>query len=210
MRTFFSRRIVMVIGLAGGLVPAFASAECLVLDGRWSVEEGVAADEIPGRFSHTVAVPGLTNQAQPAFADVDQYETHEYVFTMKRYGILPATEKCDGLGRTRQKRNYFWYARDFQAPARKAACHAGRQQGPVRHGRLAQRPEAGRARGLLHRRPVRRHRRHALGRREPARGPHRRPSRRDARLGLLGHRRRKGPLDAGHLRSRRCCWPTTR
>lgn len=89
------------------------------LDGRWSVEEGVAPESIPASFSHTVAVPGLTNQAQPTFADVDQYETHEYVFTMKRYGILPATEKCEGLGRTRQQRTWFWYAREFQASARK-------------------------------------------------------------------------------------------
>ena len=99
---------------------AYAERMIVPLDGRWSVEEGVAAEDLPAAFSHTVAVPGLTNQAQPNFPDVDQYETHEYVFTMKRYGILPAAEKCAGLGRTCQKRTWFWYARDFQAPPRKA------------------------------------------------------------------------------------------
>ena len=63
-------------------------------------------------------MPGLTNQAQPAFPDVDRYETHEFVFTMKHNAVLPKSEKCDALGRTPQKRNYFWYERTFTAPAR--------------------------------------------------------------------------------------------
>ena len=83
------------------------------LDGAWSVEEGVAPDAVPASFGHTVAVPGLTNQAHPVFPDVDQYETHEYVYTMKRYGVLPPSETLAGLGRTHQTRNYFWYSRTF-------------------------------------------------------------------------------------------------
>jgi len=89
------------------------------LNGEWAVEEGIEAEELPQRLSHAVAVPGLTNQARPAFPDVDNYETHEFVWTMKRYGILPQTEVCEGLGRTRQKRKYFWYQRAFTPPARK-------------------------------------------------------------------------------------------
>lgn len=93
-----------------------AVAEVLPLDGTWQVEEGVAPDAMPASFSHQVPVPGLTHQALPAFPDVDQYETHEFVYTMKRNGVLPATESCEGLGRTKQKRNFFWYARTFRAP----------------------------------------------------------------------------------------------
>jgi len=96
-----------------------ARRNILDLDGVWSVEEGVAPEAIPATYSRTVAVPGLTNQARPVFPDVDQYETHEYIYTMKRYGVLPPSEKCDGLGRTRQTRSYFWYARTFPAPARR-------------------------------------------------------------------------------------------
>jgi beta-galactosidase len=96
-----------------------AQRNVLLLDGSWSVEEGVAPEAIPATYSRTVAVPGLTNQARPVFPDVEQYETHEYVYTMRRYGVLPPSEKCDGLGRTRQTRNYFWYARTFPAPARR-------------------------------------------------------------------------------------------
>jgi hypothetical protein len=89
------------------------------LDGTWTVADGTLPDEIPARFDHSVAVPGLVNQARPAFADVDQYETHEFLYTMARYGVLPATEKCPGLGRTRQRRNYFWHQRTFSVAARR-------------------------------------------------------------------------------------------
>ena len=107
----------LIVSLSIAL-PSFAARDVLPLDGQWSIEESVAADAIPASFSHTVPVPGLTHQAKPAFADVDQYETHEFIFTMKRYGVLPpTTADCAGLGRTRQTRNYFWYSRTFRAPA---------------------------------------------------------------------------------------------
>jgi hypothetical protein len=93
---------------------AVAATEIVPLDGTWLVEEGVSPDAMPVSFSRKVAVPGLTDQAHPAFADVDRYETHEFVWTMKYYDVLPATESCEGLGRTPQTRNYFWYERTFR------------------------------------------------------------------------------------------------
>jgi len=118
------RRIAMPVLVAsvvalGWLLPAAAQRTTLSLDGTWSVAEGIQAEEVPASFDHKVAVPGLTNQARPAFPDVDRYETHEFVFTMKHNGVLPASEKCEALGRTPQKRNYFWYERTFTAPARR-------------------------------------------------------------------------------------------
>ena len=118
------RRITMPVLVAsvvalGWPLPAAAQRTTLSLDGTWSVAEGIQAEEVPASFDHKVAVPGLTNQARPAFPDVDRYETHEFVFTMKHNGVLPASEKCEALGRTPQKRNYFWYERTFTAPARR-------------------------------------------------------------------------------------------
>jgi len=107
------------IALALPLERALADRIVVPLDGQWQVEEGVAPDAVPRSFSHEVAVPGLTNQARPAFPDVDQYDTHEYVVTMNRYKVEPPLEPCEALGRTPQKRNYFWYSRTFTAPARK-------------------------------------------------------------------------------------------
>lgn len=104
----------MLAGLLGALQ---CGAEELSLDGSWQVEEGVEAESIPSSFAHETPVPGLTHQAVPAFPDVDHYETHEFVYTMKRYGVLPADDSCEGTGRTRQKRSFFWYAKTFQGPA---------------------------------------------------------------------------------------------
>jgi hypothetical protein len=118
-------KVLYPVGLVAALLlgPAARTAEAartvLPLDGTWSVAESVAADAIPATFDHTVAVPGLTDQAKPPFADVDQFETYEHVQNEIEWGLLPRGEKCDRLGRTRQKRNYFWYERTFPAPARR-------------------------------------------------------------------------------------------
>jgi beta-galactosidase len=116
--------LVVFVVLLGRSHPAAAERTIVPLDGKWSIAESVGAEEIPARFDHTVAVPGLANQAKPAFPDVDQYETHEFVWTMKQEHVklMPSSEKCEGLGRTRQKRNYFWYERTFAAPARRQSA----------------------------------------------------------------------------------------
>ncbi len=92
------------------------------LDGQWTVEEGIEGNAIPVSFPHTVPVPGLTRQARPSFPDVDHYETRDYVNTMIKFGVLPPSERFEGLGRTRQKRKYFWYQKTFSAPAPKQSA----------------------------------------------------------------------------------------
>jgi beta-galactosidase len=101
---------------------AAAERTTVSLDGTWSVAESVGPEEIPTRFDHTVPVPGLTHQARPPFPGVDHYETHELVYTMKRDGIWPQSKNCQGLGRTRQKRSFFWYERTFTAPAKRQSA----------------------------------------------------------------------------------------
>ncbi len=118
------RMSLAIIVEAAGLFLAWAGAAVaerttVSLDGTWSIAESVGPEEIPARFDHAVEVPGLVNQARPPFPDVDQYETHEFVWTMKLYKVFPESTKNEGLGRTRQKRNYFWYERRFSAPAKK-------------------------------------------------------------------------------------------
>jgi hypothetical protein len=63
----------------------------LSFDGVWSVENGTAPQAIPATFLRTLAGPELTNQARPDFPDLDQHETHEYMYTLKRFGVLPAS-----------------------------------------------------------------------------------------------------------------------
>jgi len=81
--------------------PALAGRVVLSLDGPWAVEEGIEADAIPASYSHTAPVPGLPHRAH-------HYETQDYVQSMIKYGVLPATERFEGPGRTRQERKYFW------------------------------------------------------------------------------------------------------
>ena len=126
-RDFVSRLFgggLFVAGVAMALAACPAQAQRIVvpLDGTWNVADSMGAEEFPANFDHTVAVPGLTNQAKPRFADVDDYQTHEYLYTMIRDHIIPPSEMVKGLGRTRQKRNYFWYERTFTAPAKKQSA----------------------------------------------------------------------------------------
>ena len=75
---------------------------------------------IPTTFSHTAPVPGLAHSATPAFPKVDQYQTHEWGWTVTaRDHVLPPETKVDGLGRNLQPRNYFWYERTFRVTDRK-------------------------------------------------------------------------------------------
>ena len=89
------------------------------LDGEWSIDDGVEPEVIPTSFGHTVPVPGLVHSANPPFADVDQYQTRENILTMIELKVYPPSEDTGILGRTPQKRNYFWYRRGFRGPAKK-------------------------------------------------------------------------------------------
>jgi hypothetical protein len=66
-----------------------------------------------------VPVPGLTNSAIPAFADVDQYRTRQLLSNSVGQGYNRSDyEKLgDARGISNQRRNYFWYRKTFQAPA---------------------------------------------------------------------------------------------
>ncbi len=108
--------------LAVGGARAVAERLVVPLDGVWEIAESIEADDLPGKFPRTVAVPGLVNQAEPPFPDVDRYETAEIVRRWARFGsalLPPAEATVDGLGRTCQKRNFFWYRRTFTVPARR-------------------------------------------------------------------------------------------
>jgi hypothetical protein len=89
------------------------------LDGSWTIGDSVDPNSPPSAFDHTISVPGLVHSAKPAFPDVDNYQTKEFVGSMIGEKVFPASEALDTLGRTPQKRLYFWYQRTFRAPAHK-------------------------------------------------------------------------------------------
>jgi hypothetical protein len=88
------------------------------LNGSWTIGDSVEPNVPPDAFDHTVAVPGLVHSAKPAFADVDKYQTQEFIGTMIRDKVFPASEAIETLGRTPQTRMFFWYKRSFRAPVR--------------------------------------------------------------------------------------------
>jgi len=91
------------------------------LDGQWDVDDSVSPDALPKQYTHEAPVPGLAHSAMPAFPDVDQYKSRELLFNYEKRGWISLSE-YDKLGESPgislQKRNYFWYRRTFQAPAR--------------------------------------------------------------------------------------------
>jgi hypothetical protein len=124
-RREFTKIVVGGAGLqfAGWAMPATDSPAgrrtTVPLDGEWEIEEGVEPGTPPESFGHTVPVPGLVHSATPAFPRVDEYEFREHILNMITRGLYPASEDTGALGRTPQKRTYFWYRRTFRAPAKK-------------------------------------------------------------------------------------------
>ena len=112
---FAARAVLLALFLA--LSVRGAERVVLSLDGEWRIDEGVSRDASPSTFGHTVRVPGLVNQSRPEFVDVDQFQSREWIDRQTRAGELPITARILEVGRTRQKRNFFWYTRTFRAPA---------------------------------------------------------------------------------------------
>jgi hypothetical protein len=112
------------------LVLTYASGQAahrttVSLNGQWDVADSVNADAMPAQYTHKAPVPGLAHSATPGFADVDQYESHQFLNNLVRDGKLSAAEYKklgDFRGISHQERNYFWYHRTFTAPAQNAVA----------------------------------------------------------------------------------------
>ena len=100
-------------------VPATPGRVIVSLDGEWKIDESLAPDQIPAAFGHTVRVPGLINQARPAFPQVDEFESRELIDKRVRLKVLPESSFTTEVGFSKQPRNYFWYMRTFRPQARK-------------------------------------------------------------------------------------------
>ena len=126
-----SRRTIlwmMCCGMAIFSLPAGAQKAhrtTLSLDGQWDVEDSIGANEMPAAYHHTAPVPGLAHSAVPAFPDVDQYQSRQLLSNLVRRGRYSQAEYDklgDARGISHQQRNYFWYRKTFQAPAKDAVA----------------------------------------------------------------------------------------
>jgi beta-galactosidase len=86
------------------------------LNGTWQIEESKEAEAMPVVWNHTVPVPGLAHSAQPAFPQVDQFDSRTLIQNRVGQGKLPATALVSNAGVPRQDRNWFWYRRTFEIP----------------------------------------------------------------------------------------------
>jgi beta-galactosidase len=108
-----------ILAAAGCVAAANPGRVILNLDGEWAIGESMEADRMPSMFGHRVQVPGLINQAQPRFPQVDEFESRELIDKKVRMKLLPESAFTKEVGFSKQPRNYFWYRRTFRAPAKK-------------------------------------------------------------------------------------------
>lgn len=102
---------------------ARADRTILSLDGTWEVGESMSANEMPAQFAHKAPVPGLANLAEPAFKDVDKFCSRENIANRIRGGVYPEFWFTNyWQGKVDQDRNYFWYRKEFKAPARQSVA----------------------------------------------------------------------------------------
>jgi hypothetical protein len=100
-------------------VLAYGERVTVPLDGTWQIDESAVADAMPTAFAHSVPVPGLANLASPPFTDVDHFDSRELILNRVRKKMLPESALTQTVGIPRQARNYFWYRRALNVPARK-------------------------------------------------------------------------------------------
>src|ERR1035438_8653958 len=100
----------VVCSLAILRIPAASAQRVTIpLDGSWAIADSVDGNAPPSAFDHAVSVPGLVHSAKPAFADVDRYQTQEFIGTMIGKNVLPPSEAIETPGKTPQTRMFFWY-----------------------------------------------------------------------------------------------------
>src|SRR5512136_169072 len=118
----FWLRVVLLLSLVGAAAPskgADRGRAVIPLDGTWEIGDSVLPDKRPASFGHIVPVPGLVNLSRPAFPDVDLFDSLELISNRIRSGKLPESARVKTSGTPRQDRDYFWYRRTFNAPARR-------------------------------------------------------------------------------------------
>ena len=69
--------------LGTGAAPAPAGRTVISLDGQWEIAEG-SIDAVPAQFERRVPVPGLLDEARPAFAEVGQKSPRREAFWYRR------------------------------------------------------------------------------------------------------------------------------
>ncbi len=105
--------VVLAVTLAAPLHLQAAQRNTISLDGTWEIEDSRDADTIPVSWSHTAPVPGLVHSSQPAFPNVDKFDSRQLILNRVAAGRLPKSAIIFNAGVPNQERNWFWYRRVF-------------------------------------------------------------------------------------------------
>jgi hypothetical protein len=92
------------------------------LNGKWQIEDSKDDEPIPISWNHVVAVPGLAHSAEPAFPQVDQFDSRMLIQNRVSQGKLPKTAIVYNAGVSHQDRNWFWYRRTFELSETKSVA----------------------------------------------------------------------------------------
>jgi hypothetical protein len=114
------RIVILIPALAVSL--SAAGRTTIPLDGMWDIADSKAADAIPSAYGHKAPVPGLAHSSTPPFAGVDEFESRQLIQNRVGRGALPKSTLVSNAGVPRQDRNWFWYRRQFDVPARRAVA----------------------------------------------------------------------------------------
>lgn len=101
-------------------IPSAAARSVISLNGTWRLAESTALETIPAGFPHTAPVPGLAHSATPPLANIDAFDSREYIQASIREKKLPESARVESAGVPRQDRNFLWYQREFLAPIKTA------------------------------------------------------------------------------------------
>ena len=111
-------RILMILAAAIVLPLTLRAAErtTIPLDGTWDIEDSKEPETIPAAWKHKAPVPGLAHSAQPAFPQVDEFDSRMLIQNRVRAGKQPKSAIVFTAGVSHQDRNWFWYHRTFEVP----------------------------------------------------------------------------------------------
>src|SRR6267378_6264580 len=111
---FLFKSFVLLTAVAAPTPSLWATDRATIsLNGTWQIEDSKEAEAIPVAWNHKVPVPGLAHSAEPAFPQVDQFDSRMSIQNRVGQGKLPKTANVYNAGVSRQERNWFWYRRTF-------------------------------------------------------------------------------------------------
>src|ERR1700730_6951756 len=113
---FLKSVIILTALTASGLSLWATDRTTISLNGTWQIEDSKEAEAIPVAWNHKVPVPGLAHSAQPAFPQVDQFDSRMLLQNRVSQRNLPNSVTVYKAGVSRQERNWLWYRRSFSVP----------------------------------------------------------------------------------------------